>query len=98
MLVGDIESAGMSGIVTREVAERIARALPATAEVLLVHGPDLIGTLVPDSALEARLAHGLPQSPIGSELRSGCRSTVPGSGHQGTTCSKTGYLTRSPPL
>lgn len=68
MLAGDVENAGMSGIVTREVAGRIARALPATAEVLLVHGPNLIGTLVPGSALEARLARDLPQSQIGTEL------------------------------
>lgn len=68
MLGGDVESAGMSGIVTHEVAERIARALRETAEVLLVHGPDLIGTLVSGSVLEASLARGLSQGQSSMEL------------------------------
>lgn len=59
LLVGDIENAGMSGIINRDLADRIARALPVTTEILLDHGPHLIDTLVPGSALEARLAQSL---------------------------------------
>lgn len=61
LLAGDIENAGMSGIVNRDLADRLAQAIPVSSEILLDHGPHLIDTLVPGSVLETRLAQSLPQ-------------------------------------
>ena len=61
LLAGDIENAGMSGIVSRDLADRLAHTLPFTTEILLDHGPHLIDTLVPRPMLEAHLAQSFPQ-------------------------------------
>jgi predicted ATPase len=68
LLAGDIENAGMSGIVNRDLADRLAQAIPFTTEILLDHGPHLIDTLVPGSVLETRLAQSLPQDQNSSGL------------------------------
>lgn len=68
LLVGDVENAGMKGVINRTLVTRLARAIPLTAECVLNHGPHLIGTLVPGAVLEARLAQGVPQHSKSSEL------------------------------
>ena len=61
LLAGDIENAGMRGIINRDLADRLARVIPVSTEILLDHGPHLIDTLVPGPVLETRLAQSLPQ-------------------------------------
>ena len=54
MLTGDVEAQWASGAVTRELACRLWNLLPDTARALMEVGPDLIGRLIPASALAAR--------------------------------------------
>ena len=67
LLTGDMENAGMSGIINADLAARLTRALPLTIELLLDYGPHLMNTLVPGPALEARLAYIAPQRHINPE-------------------------------
>ena len=68
LLAGDLETAGMKGIVDLQLATRTERALPITTKILLDHGPHLIDTLVPGLALESRLAQRFPQHQVSTEL------------------------------
>lgn len=54
MLTGDVESSWAAGVITREHARRLWTALPLMIKTLLDHGPHLIETFVPGSALLAR--------------------------------------------
>ncbi len=58
----------MRGMICRELASRLAHAIPATTEMLLKAGPHLIDTLVSGAVLEARLAQSFPHDPIKTEL------------------------------
>ena len=60
LLAGDVEHAGMRGIISRELVARLIRALPATSQAMLDQGPHLIDTVVPGAALEAHLAQLYP--------------------------------------
>jgi DNA-binding SARP family transcriptional activator len=55
MLTGDVEGMWASGVISSDHAQRIWRLLPKTISALLAHGPDLIGTFVPENALLNRL-------------------------------------------
>ncbi|MGD8634058.1 MAG: AAA family ATPase [Anaerolineales bacterium] len=68
ILAGDLEAAGMKGIIDGQLAARTARALPITTKILLDHGPHLIDTIVPSLALESRLAQRFPQQQVSTEL------------------------------
>jgi len=54
MLSGDVETLWAAGSVSREHARRLWQAVPLASRALLDHGPFLIDTLVPGSALLAR--------------------------------------------
>ena len=54
MLTGDLEARWYAGSITRNHAQRLWGALPATAQALLEHGPNVIGTLVRGPALLSR--------------------------------------------
>jgi predicted ATPase/DNA-binding XRE family transcriptional regulator len=68
VLVGDFENASMSGMITRKLANRLSRALPATTETLLDYGPHLIDTLLPGWVIEARLAQNIHFHPKNAAL------------------------------
>jgi transcriptional regulator with XRE-family HTH domain/tetratricopeptide (TPR) repeat protein len=88
LLTGDINSPGMRGLISPELAARLARTLPDTMDVLLEHGFHLIDTLIPAPALEARLAETTPQLYSGPPLllRLQQRATLrPGSAAPGMT-------------
>ena len=54
MLTGDLEARWYAGSITRDHAQRLWDALPRTAQALLEHGPNVIGTLVRGPALLSR--------------------------------------------
>jgi DNA-binding SARP family transcriptional activator len=55
VLTGDVEGRWAAGALSREHARRLWKALPATAQVLLDHGPNLINTMVPGRGLLSRV-------------------------------------------
>jgi predicted ATPase/DNA-binding SARP family transcriptional activator len=54
MLAGDIESRLEAGSLTREQALRLWAIFPKTFAAIAGHGPDLIGTFIPDKTVRAR--------------------------------------------
>ena len=68
MLVGDIENAGMSVLINRKLSSRLAGTIQGFTEILLDKGPYLIGTLLPEAALESRLSQSFPHNPKSTEL------------------------------
>lgn len=54
MLTGDLEARWYAGSISQEHARRLWNALPRTAQALLEHGPNVIGTLVRGPALLSR--------------------------------------------
>jgi len=56
LLAGDIENAGLRGIMSAELARRVGRALPVTAQAIIEQGPHLLNTLAPAGVLAAHLA------------------------------------------
>ena len=54
MLTGDLEARWYAGSISRDHAQRLWGALPHTAQALLEHGPNIIGTLVRAPALLSR--------------------------------------------
>ena len=67
-LVGDFDNAALQGIISRELAARLARAIPDITESLLENGPHLIDKLVPGASLEAHLTRGYAHHPKGTAL------------------------------
>ncbi|MEJ2598618.1 MAG: AAA family ATPase [Anaerolineales bacterium] len=68
LLTGDLENAGMRGILNRQLATRLYRAIPIITEILLETGPHLIDKLIPGSVLEAQLANRHPHQAKNTEL------------------------------
>jgi tetratricopeptide (TPR) repeat protein len=58
----------MRGIISRELAARLALAIPWITECLLDHGPHLIDTLIPGGKLETHLTHGYALHPKNTTL------------------------------
>ena len=56
-LAGDYDHAAMRGILNRQLATRLAGAIPEFARASLDYGPHLIDTLIPGKPIEALLAH-----------------------------------------
>ena len=56
-LAGDYDHAAMRGILNRQLAIRLAAAIPKFARASLDYGPHLIDTLIPGSPIESHLAH-----------------------------------------
>ncbi len=56
MLTGDVESKWAVGDISRDAAKRMWELMPTTVETLVTHGPDLIGRIVVEEGLSARLA------------------------------------------
>jgi DNA-binding SARP family transcriptional activator/predicted ATPase len=54
MLTGDLEARWYAGSITRDHAQRLWGALPRTAQALLEHGPNVVGTLVRGPAFLSR--------------------------------------------
>ena len=68
MLAGDLENAGLRGILTSELAARVSSAIPVITETLLDYGPGLIDKLIPGNVLEAHLAHSFPHHLKNTEI------------------------------
>lgn len=56
MLTGDVESKWAVGDLSRTAAKRIWEWMPTTVEAIVRHGPDLIGRIVVEEGLTARIA------------------------------------------
>ena len=57
LLSGDLNNSSMRDFVCQDLANRLNAAAPSTVATLLEHGPNLIGTLVPGTALAMQLAN-----------------------------------------
>ncbi|MCL5256310.1 MAG: AAA family ATPase [Chloroflexi bacterium] len=68
MLAGDVEARRASGSICAEQARRLWDALPATAQSIVSHGPDLIDALVPGADLALRARAFVPGSSGGQWL------------------------------
>ena len=60
LLTGDVESGLAGGSTSAELARRLWRAAPLAAEAVVESGRDLVGTLIPGSALLARAEAAAP--------------------------------------
>jgi DNA-binding SARP family transcriptional activator len=61
MLTGDVEARWAAGTITREHARRLWSGMPRAAQALVDHGPFLIGTVVPGTALLSRATAVVPR-------------------------------------
>jgi transcriptional regulator with XRE-family HTH domain/tetratricopeptide (TPR) repeat protein len=68
LLAGDLENAGMSGIISPELVNRLSISFPTTVQILMENGPHLIDTIVSGSALKSRLARTLTDLKVRAEL------------------------------
>ena len=68
LLAGDIENAGMPGLIDPELVRRLAQTIPVFTEIFIDKGLHLAGTLLPEKTLEASLARSFPHSPKSTEL------------------------------
>jgi len=55
LLSGEVEAHRAGGSLTPEHARRLWSLLPTTAQALVMHGPDLVGTFVPAEPLQRRI-------------------------------------------
>ena len=79
MLAGDVGGPSAGGATSREQARRLRALAPATAEVLLERGPELIDLLVSGKDLLARLPQGaLCRAPLEDLLRIKASAPAPG--------------------
>ncbi|MCO5205073.1 MAG: DUF2791 family P-loop domain-containing protein [Anaerolineae bacterium] len=56
LLTGDVESKVKQGLITVENAGRLKRMLGLSAQIIVEHGPDLVGTFVPWGKLVAQVS------------------------------------------
>jgi tetratricopeptide (TPR) repeat protein len=69
LLTGDVEARWAAGIISRDHALRLWRALPAVIEALLAHGPHVLPALLPGEALLSRVETACPSAPWMPRLR-----------------------------
>jgi serine/threonine protein kinase len=62
MLTGDVEVNWAAGDLSRTAAKRLWELMPTTVEAVVRHGPDLMGRIVVDEGLTARIAGSDPNA------------------------------------
>jgi len=79
MLTGDVEMRWRAGRVSTDQARRLWAAMARVLDLVITHGPSVIGVLVVGAALRSRIAQaGLGNAPWADELRALCNRSPAG--------------------